>query len=281
MKKIISVVVVLMVVLLYFLYISYYHIDVTDYVIEDHKIKNEMNIVMIADVHDTHCKVKDKVVEKIKELNPNLILCVGDIIDKNSKNDEEVLKFLDQLTDISDVYMSLGNQELDFYKGKEKDLKKITDAGVHLLEEEYQDLEVHGNSIRLGGMYAYAFNTYSGKIDEESIDKNTYQFLKNMENTDSYKIMMAHRPDSFIFGEAKNWNFDLILSGHVHGGQVIVPFIGGLYAPDQGLFPKYDYGMFPLKDASMILTRGISSGHEKLPRLNNPVEIVNIVLKHN
>ncbi len=279
MKKIISVIVVLMAVLLYFLYISYYHIDVTNYVIQDEKIRNEVSIVMIADVHDIHCKVKDKVIDKIKELKPDLILCVGDMIDKNSKNDEEVLKFVDQLIKISDVYMSLGNQEIDFYKEREQDLKKIADIGVHLLEEEYRDLEVHGNRIRLGGMYAYAFNTYSGKIDEESIDKNTYQFLKNMENTDSYKIMMAHRPDSFIFGEAKNWNFDLILSGHVHGGQVILPFVGGLYAPDQGLFPEYDYGMFSLKDASMILTRGISSGHEKLPRLNNPVEIVSLTLK--
>ncbi len=214
MKKFISGIVIFIIVLLYLLYISYYRIDVTNYVIQDDKIKNKVNIVMIADVHDTHCKVKDQVIQKIKDLNPDLILCVGDMIDKKSKSDKEMLEFLSQLTKISDVYMSLGNQEIDFYKGKEKDLNKISDVGVHLLEEEYKDLEVNGNRIRLGGMYNYAFNTYSGKIDEKSIDSNTYQFLKNMEDTNSYTIMMAHRPDSFIFGEAKNWDFDLILSGH-------------------------------------------------------------------
>ncbi len=99
--------VILIALFLYFLYISYYHIDVTNYIIEDHKIKNEINIVMIVDVHDIHCKVKDKVIEKIKELNLDLILCVGDMIDKNSKNDEEIIDFSNHLTKISNVVVHL------------------------------------------------------------------------------------------------------------------------------------------------------------------------------
>lgn len=280
LKIILCIIVVLSLIISYFFYISYYHIDVTSYTIDSSKINDEVHIVMISDVHDHHCRVKNEIINKIKVLKPDVILCVGDIIDDQSKSDKETLSFLKKLTDITTVYMSLGNHEMDFYKGHEEDLNKIKRLNVHLLEEQYEDITVNNQRLRIGGMYNYAFSQDDGKITKKSMHNNeTYQFLADMTNTEYFQLMMAHRPDSFIYGEAYKWDIDLICSGHVHGGQVILPFIGGLYAPEQGWFPKCDFGLFKLDQAQLLVTRGISSSDEYFPRFNNPCEIVDITLK--
>lgn len=277
MKKI--VIMIFVFICVYCVYVSYYHIDVTQYEMKSHKIIDDVNIVMIGDVHDEHCLVKEEVVNHINELNPDIILCVGDMIDDQSINDEKTLSFLSELVQISDVYMSLGNHEISFYKGHMEDLKRIEDIGVYLLEEDYQDIEINGNMIRLGGMYDYAFGMNKGEITEEDMNNHaTYQFLNDYTNTSLFKLMMAHRPDSFIFGEATQWDIDLVVSAHVHGGQVILPFIGGLYAPEQGWFPQYDYGQFYENNTTLLITRGVSSSREYFPRFNNPCEIIQLKL---
>lgn len=266
-------------VISYFIYISYYKVGVTDYEISSVKINNDVNIVMIADVHDQHCKVKDEIVDKIEQLKPDIILCAGDIIDSESESDKSIIEFLNSLSEISDVYMSLGNHELEYPDSKQL-IEDIKNTGATVLDKEYQDIEVNGNTIRVGGMYDYAFSQETGNIDQETMKSDVYSFLTEMKQTSSFQLMMAHRPDSFIFGNAYKWDFDLVVSGHYHGGQVILPFIGGLYAPELGWFPKIDYGSYLLGDElKMIVTRGISSSGELLPRFNNPPEIVSITLK--
>ena len=155
----------------------------------------------------------------------------------------------------------------------------IKNTGAKVLDKGYQDIEVNGNTIRIGGMYDYAFSQKTGDIDQETMKSDVYSFLIEMKQTSSFQLMMAHRPDSFIFGNAYKWNFDLVVSGHYHGGQVILPCAGGLYAPELGWFPEVDYGHYKLKDMDMIVTRGISSSNELFPRFNNPSEIVSIRLK--
>lgn len=280
MKIFIVVLICLCLIISYFIYISYYKVSVTEYVISSDKINNDVSIIMIADVHDNHCKVKSEVIKRIRELNPDIILCAGDIIDNQSQSDESTIDFLRSLTDISDVYFSLGNHELEYFQSNQL-IDDIRSIGVTVLDKEYIDINVNGNQIRIGGMYDYAFSQDDGTIIKESMHDNAaYKFLSSMEDTSSFKLMVAHRPDSFIFGEAYKWNLDLVVSGHYHGGQVILPFIGGLYAPELGWFPKIDYGSYLLGDElKMIVTRGISSSGELLPRFNNPPEIVSITLK--
>ena len=277
-KIFITIIIIISIIFSYFLYISYYTIDITSYTINSPKINQEVHITMISDVHDDHCKIKNKVIEKIKHLYPDIILCVGDIIDDQSKNENNTISFLKQLLKIAPVYMSLGNHEIDFYQNNNyQSIKKI---GVHLLEEEYEDIFINNQKIRIGGMYKYAFSQNDGLITKQSMkNSKTYQFLSQMSNTDAFQLMMAHRPDSFIYGKAYQWNIDLICSGHVHGGQVILPFIGGLYAPEQGWFPKCDYGMFEVGKSKLLVTRGISSSDEILPRFNNPCEIIYLKLR--
>lgn len=277
-KIIMIVILCLCLIISYFIYISYYEVEVTDYEISSAKINNDANIVMIADVHDQHCKVKNQIIDRIKQLEPDIILCAGDIIDNESESDKITIEFLSSLSEISDVYMSLGNHELEYPDSKQL-IEDIKNTGIKILDKEYQDIAVNGNTIRIGGMYDYAFSQETGNIDQKTMKSDVYSFLTEMKQTSSFQLMMAHRPDSFIFGNAYKWDFDLVVSGHYHGGQVILPYVGGLYAPELGWFPEVDYGHYKLKNIDMIVTRGISSSNELFPRFNNPPEIVSITLK--
>lgn len=99
-------------------------------------------------------------------------------------------------------------------------------------------------------------------------------FLEEFQNTDRYKIMLCHRPDSFVFGDASDyWKIDLVISGHDHGGQVVIPFKGGLYGGDQGWFPPYVHGLYRTGRIRLFVTSGLSSEKQKLPRWNNRPEI--------
>ena len=283
MKKLIIYILTIIIIcfsllIAYFIYISYYKVKVTDYEISSVKINSDVNIVMIADVHDHHCKVKDEIVGRIKQLKPDIILCAGDIIDNESESDKDTIEFLNSLSEISDVYMSLGNHELEYPDTKQL-IEDIKNTGAKVLDKEYQDIEINGNMIRIGGIYDYAFSQETSDIDQVTMKSDVYSFLTEMKQTSSFQLMMAHRPDSFIFGNAYKWDFDLVVSGHYHGGQMILPYVGGLYAPELGWFPEVDYGHYKLKDMDMIVTRGISSSNELLPRFNNPPEIVSITLK--
>lgn len=99
-------------------------------------------------------------------------------------------------------------------------------------------------------------------------------FLMDFQDTDRLKIMMAHRPDSFIFGDAASvWDVDLVVSGHDHGGQVVVPFAGGVFGGDQGYFPKYVHGMYEKDRLHLFVSSGLGSANEPLPRVNNLPEV--------
>ena len=174
---------------------------------------------------------------------------------------------------------SLGNTDIEYMETGTSDLvKELENVGVTVLHNEYEDLNIKGNNIRIGGMYAYAFGLNG---NNNSNKDGVYDFLKDFEDTENYKIMMAHRPDSFIFGDAsKVWDVDLVVSGHNHGGQVVIPFVGGLYGGDQGWFPKYDKGLFDLNKIKILISSGLGSGKQKVPRFNNPCEVVDLKISN-
>ena len=122
-------------------------------------------------------------------------------------------------------------------------------------------------------MYDYAFGL-DGEDSVEAVDPEIRSFLEDYQDTDHLKIMMAHRPDSFIFGNASSvWDVDLVISGHDHGGQVVIPFLGGVFGGDQGYFPEYIHGMYQKDQMHIFVTSGLGSHGEILPRINNIPEI--------
>ena len=87
--------------------------------------------------------------------------------------------------------------------------------------------------------------------------------------------MLSHRPDSFVFGAASaTWDVDLVISGHLHGGQVVLPLLGGVFGGDQGLFPRYVHGIYEKDRLTLAVTSGLGSQPERLPRFNNPPEVM-------
>lgn len=264
-------------------YISYNSLRTTSYIIKSDKIKEHVTICFLADLHDYQFGNKNnRLVKRLQEIQPDLILMAGDFINENSKDASVIKELIPQLTDIAPVFFSLGNQENAYMDLKTSDLlSDINGSGATILEEKYTILDINGNNICLGGMYEYAFPVDgSGQMTKDKIESDRLHFLENFQAHKEFKIMMAHRPDSFIFGEAADtWDIDLVVSGHLHGGQVIFPIIGGLYAGDQGFFPKYVYGEYHFEAVkTMIITSGLGSDKEHLPRFNNPPEIVVISL---
>lgn len=266
------------------IYISYNSLETEEYTISSDRINSEVKLALISDLHDhTFGEKNEELVQMLKEQEPDLILMAGDMINDISKDSHVAVELIEQVKDIAPVYYSLGNQEEDYIgRGTSDLLNELKDAGAIVLDESYQDIQVNGNAIRLGGMYDYAFALDGNNTTtKESMRPSLYQFLTDFQDTDSYRLMMAHRPDSFIFGDAtRTWEIDLVVSGHNHGGQVILPFLGGIYGGDQGWFPKYVDGVHHFKKVkNMVITRGLGSGEEKLPRFNNKPEVVMIYLE--
>lgn len=264
--------------------ISYKCLTVTDYKIKSDKIKETMKIVLISDLHNSQFgKANKRLADKIRKQDPDLILMDGDILNEDGKNVQTAAELIRALKKTAPVYYALGNHEIAYRQRKDKNLyKKLQKAGAKVIEKEYEDLKIRNNKVRIGGLYEYAFAVDgAGNMFKKGMPSKVRNFLMDFEDTDAFKIMLSHRPDSFIFGHAVDtWKIDLVTSGHAHGGQVIIPGKGGLYGADQGWFPEYVDGIHHFKTVNnMIITRGLGSDKEKLPRFHNIPEIVVIRLQ--
>ena len=277
MKKIVKILLIIIAILLLAcltsIWLSYNWLTISNYTVTSSKISESFRIVLISDLHDHQFgRNNEKLAEKIQEQSPDLIIIDGDMINDDSENADTAVEVVRALKEIAPVYYSYGNHEYAYMEAGHTDLQaELEDAGAVVLNYQSIDLEVKGNSIRLGGLYEYGFET--GMQSEEE-NQRALSYLEEYVDTDRYLIMCAHRPDSFYpWNTADDWGIDLVLSGHLHGGQVIIPGIGGLYSQLEGFLPQYDYGQYKLGDSDMIITRGLGSNPKILPRFNNLPEI--------
>lgn len=276
-KKITIVsVVLLMIIFMYNLYRSYYMVVNNYYQLCDAKIEKEIKLVVISDMHDHVFGEKNSIlIENIAMQNPDIILMVGDMLNQDSDNLDYVIGLIEELNSTAPIYYALGNHELQWEKMHNIDLRKLLrESGAIVLDKSYSDIVLNNQCIRIGGLYEYAF--YFGNLDDPlNKKKYIYNYLLEYQDTDAYKIMLSHKPDSFIFADAsERWDIDLVMSGHLHGGQVVIPFFGGLYAGDQGFFPEYIHGMYKKDNMNILITSGLSTNKKILPRWNNPPEII-------
>lgn len=253
---------------------SYTCLEVTQFQTTSEKIDGQVRLVILADLHNHEFgKNNQKLIEKVAKQEPDLILMAGDILDMAAEDDSVAVHLVEKLSIIAPVYYALGNHEVDFQKEHTDLITRLEAAGGTVLEAGYQDVKIGSTQLRIGGMYGYAFQTEKGTVGAG--DRDGYQFLKEFTDTDKFQIMMFHRPESFVLGNAsKLWNMDMVISAHIHGGQVILPAAGGIYGAELGWFPKYTYGKYKVRDTELYLTRGLGSGGEALPRFNNLPEIM-------
>ena len=252
-------------------------LQVVEYEICTEKLENNIKVVHLTDLHNSEFgKNNEKLVEKIKEQKPDIVCIPGDLINMHSDNTNVAANLIEKLSAFFPVFISFGNHESEYQYMKKAALEKIfQDAGATVLDFMYEDIEINGTKLRIGGFYGYGFSE-----DHEAAKNKESYFLTQFQSTDRYKILLAHMPFSWYHGESLDyWNIDLVLSGHTHGGQIRLPFIGGLYAPDIGWFPGRECGLYYSQNKKnvMALSRGLGST-EIIPRLNNLPEIVVIEL---
>ena len=250
-------------------------ISESDYI--NSKIPDEFNDFIIVHISDLHNKQFGKnqkyILTKFEGIAPNAIVITGDLVDRRKYDLDKAMAFVEGALDIAPVFYVSGNHEA--WSGKYSTIKsELEDAGVHVLDNGVIRLSIGDSSIHMFGVRDPDFHT-SNYLEGTDITEMTDQF-KKWSSYKSFKILLSHRPELFdLYCENK---MDLIFTGHAHGGQVRIPFIGGLVAPDQGLFPKYTSGYYTKDESTMYVSRGL--GNSIIPiRIFNRPEIVVVTLK--
>lgn len=266
-------IVIVVIILGVILWLSANLLTVTRYSIEE-KITNTIRIVQLTDLHNKEFgNNNSKLVEKVSEQDPDLIFMTGDMF--NLDDDLEVIcNCIEQLAKNAPVYYGYGNHEMDWEKGSLDDLKEaLTQAGATVLNCEYKDVEVNGQEFRIGGYYGYYRAPHMRTNDEEE-QAEEIAFADEFEDTDNLKLLLCHIPTAWVDWEYIDmYPVDVVFCGHYHGGQIRIPFIGGLYAPYVGWFPENTEGLFGGEYADCVLSTGLGS-EPMLPRVNNLPEIV-------
>lgn len=274
-RKVIFFIILLLFIVIAWLVWSNKTIKTTDITVSSNNLPIEFNDYKIAHISDLHNaefgENNSKIIDILKNQNPDIIAVTGDLVDSNHTNIDIAVSFMKQAVKIAPCFYVTGNHEA-WTEQYDKLESKLIECGVNVLHDTYFDLEKNGAKIKLVGIDDPSF-TKGYELTEESIIETK---LKEFELEDSYTILLSHRPE--YFKTYVNSNIDLVLTGHAHGGQFRLPFIGGLVAPNQGLFPKYDSGLFTENNTNMVVSRGI--GNSIIPvRINNRSEVIMIKLQ--
>lgn len=247
---------------------------VTEYTVYSDKLPEAFDgyrVLQISDLHNASFgKDNDQLVGKARQAKPDIIVITGDFADSNGRDVEVCTSLADRLCEIAPVYYVPGNHEYYLNEGKREILYAgMEESGVHMLLNETARLERGGESITLIGLEDKCFF---------ELFKTQYmkEMLESLVPPEGFSLLLSHRPE--LIDIYAGCGVDLALTGHAHGGQIRLPFIGGLYASQQGWFPKYTDGLHRQGGTQMIISRGI--GGTAFPfRINNPPEMVLVVLK--
>ncbi|MGO1469797.1 MAG: metallophosphoesterase [Tissierella sp.] len=231
-------------------------------------------IVQVSDLHNKRFgKGQKRLLNKIRKENPDIIVVTGDFIDRRKYNLDISMEFIEGAIEIAPIYYVSGNHEA--WSSKYDNIKKnLIDAGVKVLDDEKIDIVREKGKIEIIGLKDPDFLT-SNYIDGTDIS-NLERKLKNLSDDSNFQILLCHRPELFPIYAREN--VDLSFTGHAHGGQFRIPFLGGLVAPDQGLFPKYTSGAHRIENSTMIVNRGLGNSIVPIRVFNRP-EIVKLVLR--
>ncbi len=249
----------------------------TNYTVTDNELPEVFSGFKVVQLSDVHSKMyadnHEYLVDKVRKSNPDIIVLTGDYFDYAQEVDyiTNSVGLAKKLVSIAPTYYVTGNHEKYSNNAEELSLL-LTKTGVVDLDNKYIELEKAGSTIELHGVKDPAFNS-SMSSDFNYVDAQINELLSRS-SEDNFKLLLSHRPELFSLYS----DYNLTLTGHAHGGQVRLPFIGGLVAPNQGFFPKYDSGVYGAKGAIMIVSRGIANSIIPQRIFNRP-EIVVITLK--
>lgn len=277
MKILIMSCVILLIIALLFLFVYYQdnHLVVSEYTYTNNDIPTEFDgyrIVQLSDLHDKQFgQNQETLVSYIHDINPDAIFLTGDFVTaKSIVHTEELVR---ELSSKYEMFFVPGNHEAGYVKYA--DLKEVlSENQVHILENEVVSIAKGNSSINVVGLLDTSFYKRSAAMNAAIMDETLQTLTENLEGA---TLLLAHRPE-YINTYSKH-NINLVFSGHAHGGQFILPFVGSVYAPGQGLFPKLTQGMHHVDETTIVLSRGLGN-LAPVPRLFNYPEIV-VVTLHN
>lgn len=264
------------IVLIFIVWVGWTNMNITTtrVKITNEKIPAEFDDFKITHISDLHNhQWGEKLIEKIKNEKPELIAVTGDLVDSRKPDFEIALEFIEDASKIAPIYYVTGNHEarLANYDLLKERLEK---AGVNMMDNQSLLIEKGNNEIKILGIQDPDFVEPSskGNIQSEIVGVKASEIV----NHNFFNILLSHRPEHFE--QYVHVRAGLVLTGHAHGGQIRIPFIGGLIAPHQGLLPKYTAGVHQEQNTAMVVSRGL--GNSIIPiRINNMPELVVIQLK--
>lgn len=244
-------------------------LQVTQYYILSKNLPQEFDNYKIAHISDLHANLDPALLKALSENKPNAIMFTGDTVDEYTQNLPDVLDFLKQCTQIAPCFYVIGNHE---YCVDDMDdvLKQISDCGVTVLENQIARITKGNSSIYVTGISDPAFSSVEASKLKLQSD------LAKVQPQDGYNIMLFHRAN--MLDQLPENGYDLILSGHLHGGQIRLPIIGGLIAPNGDWMPEYYAGKYDLnKNTTAIVSRGLAN-QIAVPRIFNRYQLIIITL---
>ena len=252
-------------------------LELNTYTISSSKLPQSFDGYRIAHVSDLHNaemgKNNEKLLTMLRDADPDMIAITEDLIDSRNTDIEVALQFVREAVKIAPCYYVTGNHEARVNEYGE--LKAgMEAAGVTVLEDVKTKISMEGETITLIGVNDPSYQTDYLFGDSETVMNTKLEELHS--EKDGFTILLSHRPE--LFDTYADQGMDLVLSGHAHGGQFRLPFIGGSVAPNQGLFPEYDAGIYTEDNTNMLVSRGV--GNSILPfRINNLPEVILIELQ--
>ena len=239
-------------------------IKVVEINVQSDKVTESLKLALITDLHSCdYGENQSELLDKIYLQEPDIVLLGGDIVD-DILPQANAKEFLFAISEKYPTFYVSGNHE--FWSGEVDEIKQmIRDYGIFVLEGTSITLEIKEQKITIFG------------IDDPEVGQQQFnQQLENCANNlqvNDFSVLLTHRPE--LISTYSNYDFDLILAGHAHGGQWRIPgVVNGILAPNQGLFPKYAGGLYMFANTSMIVSRGLARESTKIPRIFNRPEVV-------
>lgn len=241
-------------------------LTVPHYQIESEKLSGGVRVALITDLHCCdYGQGQRELLDAVAAEEPNLVLLGGDIVDDDpSLPVENAYTVVKALAEQYPTYYVTGNHE--FWSGQVEEIKEtMASCGAVVLAGAWEDVTINGQNLRICGVDDPAVGTVEWKTQMTRVGEAA--------DGSRFTILVTHRPERVE--EYIQYNFDLTVAGHAHGGQWRLPgLINGLLAPNQGLFPKYAGGLYRLGGQTMVVSRGLARESTRIPRLFNRPELV-------
>lgn len=273
-----EVIIILIFLIIMFCYYENNVFDITKFKISAN-VNNKIRIVHLSDLHSKEFGKDNKRLKNIiLKQKPNIVVTTGDMIDSNLRKMDEIINFLAELNKEVYVVYIPGNNEMRTEKINEI-LYKINLNEVIVLDNKIKEININNNKIFILGLVENRIDegeSFYDKANSRYFYNKSNLLFNELESKNGIKIILSHYPENFatIGEESYNkYNFNIMFSGHAHGGQFILPFIGGLFAPGQGILPKYYRGIHGEKN-KLIISRGLGNSGFPLRLFNRPEVIV-------